>query len=1485
MPYRNVVKMLMLLCLTLIVLLCPLNIFAAEVPVEIKLTESGEPLAVTPIVWTGDSPYIETPCYKVVITQAEAASIYFKCTNSEFVCYDNFSDENRKTLSTDNQLLLTLADFSINIDDWIYEFENNCSNWSVSPANKYYGISLTKKNAMDLSEYCLIFLEVQQKQASFTPTAKIAAADADKASIGEKSLTFLSDEKKNGVVYSRWKFSPTLNDGYELSYIQIGNDEKTRIYSEDGSTITWDITSNGEYTAYFGTAKLHATAFAATPVTQDSKVLNPVYPENQGISEGQSVGFFLKFSLPSKTVGKAILRISLYAGEGVSGTLFGSKEFEFDQLSPDNYGCGFRVDPLPGDLEKVTVAMQLNDGEVVTKTYPITVQKSGKTDLDFLSVPQTPEMRSSYPTNVKTSIGGPNIYDAVSFLDEATGELHLYLGGSGGVYKTDKDAATDLILMDGMRFPYRDNEHMSGYAFAVGGEDEDHLAALVYDGSNLKVNPIVCIYTCTDGVWSKVENSETSDYGRFFNRPRGKGLVIAADNIWTPKSHWNGTTWEANTVEFNYFGKCGTTYFAGSSDGIYRYTEKGWEKVSNTSGTMYVWSVSKTGEGYDVVCSDHPSYVSSIAPVVTVKGTEGTLSSVDASAALNAGTAEQRFISTAADGSLYTIVGARNYLNEGTSGYTGAALYKYVDGQWQHQLVDAFNDPNEDDNLDTKLRADGIRRIMSPCDNVTLFYGDAGAIYVQYAESTITFNTGSPDATEVAPITQKAGSRVEAPASPTLEGCTFAGWYTQPSCLSKYLYSFNTMPFSDITLYAKWVENGSGDTLDTVRSDALSRLEKEYGKYSSDEYAAKDWNTLSRAYKTAKKEIKAAEDYDSIQKALNTAITAMAAVEKTKEITVAVSIEKFIIDGTYIAEPRLVTVKAHSQASVVITDVLDQLYADVGTVEGGYNGHPYRLGPSSTITNAFYLASIYDPGYDPKIAGPNKDGKNVKEESFAQNYAGFLSEFDGGLQSGWMYCVNNSFPGVGASGWTMNNRDVMRWQFTCTGLGSDIGADNTSWGDGAPIPTANKDDLTWRVAEINGDKEAFFAEKEGNKEAYDAAMNALTNINSTQKEVDDALAGLGGLTLSEAEKFAKAVNTAIQDLTTYGKEEDYRDAEKELWKQYVEEGSDAIYDAETEEEIKAALAAAKAKIDTLKTLSDECEEMIRAIGTVDASEECKAKIDAARKFYDSLNSFQRFDVENYADLEAAEAAYAEALKEAGNKAKAQPVIDAIEAIGTVDASAECKAKIDAARAAYEELTYYQKTLVTNYDTLTEAEAQYLIVSTELPFTDVKDDDYFAKAVRWAVSNKVTNGTTETTFSPDAVCTRGQMVTFLWRAAGSPAPAAEACAFTDVKAGEYYYKAVIWAVEKGITNGVSATEFAPNDTVTRGQVATFLYRYAGEPEVNVSMPFSDVASGEYYYKAVLWAVANEITTGVSATEFAPKAGCTRGQIVTFLYRAR
>lgn len=171
-----------------------------------------------------------------------------------------------------------------------------------------------------------------------------------------------------------------------------------------------------------------------------------------------------------------------------------------------------------------------------------------------------------------------------------------------------------------------------------------------------------------------------------------------------------------------------------------------------------------------------------------------------------------------------------------------------------------------------------------------------------------------------------------------------------------------------------------------------------------------------------------------------------------------------------------------------------------------------------------------------------------------------------------------------------------------------------------------------------------------------------------------------------------------------------------------------------------------------------------------------------------------------------------------------------------------------------------------------------------PFVDVKDSEFYTTPVIWAVENGITNGTSATTFGPNDPCTRGQIVTFLWRAAGSPEPTSSRNPFKDVKSSDYYYKAVLWAVEKGITNGVSATEFAPNATCTRGQVVTFLWRAKGKPSVSGTNPFTDVKAGEYYTEAVVWAVKNGITTGMSATTFAPNNNCTRGQIVTFLYRA-
>ena len=177
-----------------------------------------------------------------------------------------------------------------------------------------------------------------------------------------------------------------------------------------------------------------------------------------------------------------------------------------------------------------------------------------------------------------------------------------------------------------------------------------------------------------------------------------------------------------------------------------------------------------------------------------------------------------------------------------------------------------------------------------------------------------------------------------------------------------------------------------------------------------------------------------------------------------------------------------------------------------------------------------------------------------------------------------------------------------------------------------------------------------------------------------------------------------------------------------------------------------------------------------------------------------------------------------------------------------------------------------------------------------PFYDVNGTDWFYSAVMWAYYNtpQVTNGKDESHFSPKASCTRAQVVTFLWRAAGRPAPSGSVQQFSDVpktNSYAYCYDAILWAVENGITKGTDATHFSPNATVTRAQFVTFLWRYAGEPAPkNMSCGFNDVDANAFYYKAVLWAVENGVTTGKTATQFAPGATCTRCEVAAFMFRA-
>ena len=173
-------------------------------------------------------------------------------------------------------------------------------------------------------------------------------------------------------------------------------------------------------------------------------------------------------------------------------------------------------------------------------------------------------------------------------------------------------------------------------------------------------------------------------------------------------------------------------------------------------------------------------------------------------------------------------------------------------------------------------------------------------------------------------------------------------------------------------------------------------------------------------------------------------------------------------------------------------------------------------------------------------------------------------------------------------------------------------------------------------------------------------------------------------------------------------------------------------------------------------------------------------------------------------------------------------------------------------------------------------------SSPTSFTDVKSGDYYAAPVAWAVEKGITNGVDATHFAPTSPCNRGQMVTFLWRAAGSPEPKGDASKFTDVKAGEYYAKAVAWAVENNITLGTSETTFEPSSPVSRAQAVTFLWRAQGKPSATAGDIYADVEAGSYYEQAVQWAAAKNVTKG-TGNGFEPSTTVNRAMSVTFLYR--
>ena len=361
-------------------------------------------------------------------------------------------------------------------------------------------------------------------------------------------------------------------------------------------------------------------------------------------------------------------------------------------------------------------------------------------------------------------------------------------------------------------------------------------------------------------------------------------------------------------------------------------------------------------------------------------------------------------------------------------------------------------------------------------------------------------------------------------------------------------------------------------------------------------------------------------------------------------------------------------------------------------------------------------------------------------------------------------------------------------------------------------------------------EEALKKAEEARAAADEAAASAAEDreaAEAAQKEAEDAQAAA-----EAAQKAAEDAQAAAEEAAA------------------AAEANDAASAAAAAEAAKYAQEVAELYQEIAAMKAEMAEYLADAQKSAEEAEEHRKAAEAAElacaKYYALIRLAQYADAEDYDAFGQAEL---EAI-----------VAEAIESINAAETAAEVEELLAAALAAIDE------------------------IAEPLPFVDVPADSFYYDSVAWAVENGITNGTSDTTFSPEKTVTRAEAVTFLWRAAGQPEPTATVNPFADVTENDFFYKAVLWAVEKGITNGMTETTFGPLKTANRAQIVTFLWRAMEKPTAEAENPFVDVAEQDFYYDAVLWAVEKGITSGMDTEHFSPAGECNRAQMVTFLYRA-
>ena len=1196
--------------------------------------------------------------------------------------------------------------------------------------------------------------------------------------------------------------------------------------------------------------------------------------------------------------------IELYSGDeaavkGGTATLLAKREGQGDRDRNTAFDGGHAtiiVDPWPADVTQITAVAYTDDCDKHYCTLNVQTGYGAEgLNLSYLTSPRNCRTSAADPGPYN-----PDIYDAAAVQNAETGEMELYVAGIGGVYQyVGSNGTTDFVRMPGMEDLNTSGDTLSLVSVALGvGGTSDDLTSLVKVYHSLggdqggTTTYEVRWYDAAEEKWV-TKNTVPKDKAPSTNGEANKVLILSSDEIWTQNAYYDGVEWTLHGLSFDTFEKVNsTTAYATATNGtVYKLNavrsgvSDAWTQVDlggKLLGSRYdgALAVKLTSGGYAILNAD--SSTAATYPEITkdIFGDTWTKDGV-----FKPATYGESFVHTVGfggDGKVYALIqgSGRNYVVR-------------ADGEsWTlMDTVDAFDVGGTNE---MEKRPTTPTYIASLGEGVSLLFGDKGSLYLHAQDYTVTFNSNGGSA--VSSISGQAWSSFVMPI-PTKSGMSFAGWYTDEGLTR--LYTNPVIPAANLTLYAKWTET-SADRWAEDREKALKQLDNALERMDKGDYSDANWQRVLVEYENGKYAIAiadpqpASEDVsvinkavqDTIYAALNTAIDRMNAIPVLvlPPIDVVVSMDAQTIGLGYMIKPTIVHTTKYTQASVVITDMIKQnIREKYGLTLDGYATYhesepagTYAYMNTGTTRTDFYLAQVYWPNQtNAQIAQYILDvcGDKISETQVESDKQGrYLGEFDYYNMSGWMYSVSNigdsklpSFPGVGAAGWRMRDGEVMRWQFTVYGYGSDLNADNSEWGSTSITgDSGDKTALTYKIAQMREEYKDASADKTY-KSGDDKLETSRIYMNVFDGVLCDPLANQAKL------------DAAVADLDLVAAELENADA----------------------------LTAVTDKILAIGTVKLENGKLVKD-GEVTA--ESGPKIEEARKAYDALTEeqkklFGKAYPEYLEALEAAEKAY-EQIKDTEAAKKAAAEVDAmIDALpDPEDITLDDKDAIDAAMKAYDDLSDAAKGYVENHDKLVACKEAYDKLNdkpnpptpptpptpskpttpskpkddkptTGSSFTDVPAGSWYEDAVNYVSEKGLMNGTSKNGFSPNATTTRGMIVTILARVEG-----------VNTNGTPWYAAGQKWAMDNGISDGTNMT-----GEVTREQLAAILYRYAKLKGYDTSKSnkldsFKDAGKvSSWAVEAMQWANAEGLINGKSNSMLDPQGKATRAETAAILMR--